>query len=389
MIADLGPTSRRFLTARLLTTLGTKVSSKIALTTFESKPLAIFGAGELGRLALEFCSACGSDVQVVLETNPKGETLGFGNKTVPVCPVNGFPEASRNKIDVLVAVSTTPFVPIKRFLEDHGYSNVIPFMDIVSKPQNAHPLTNGWRVGEVSPEELRDVEQVCNLWHDKASLEHYEAFVRWHVDSTEVLPQLVPIDPLSRYVIPQLKKFISSRHIQFVDVGACRGESLERLTKSSILFDQYILVEPDEDNREQLIEKCRYLGIDPSRLRVVDALLASEVGEVTFAKRLGYCSQIWSGGDVVRSTLRLDDLGVTPDVIKIHTEGNEAEIVRGGLETISTYRPALIVAVYHNRNGLSKAILDIADECIEYSWSFRLHAFQGTGAFIYGFPKDV
>lgn len=388
-MATVGLKSSRHLKARLLDALSKSGESKNRTPNLKPKWLAVFGAGDLGRLALEFCSSCGIDVDVVIETKPRAGIIEFGRRRIPVFPASEFPEANRQETVVLVAVSTSPFTPIHRLLKSYGYWEVIPFMDIANRSDCSHPLANGWRVGEVGFEELQDVKRVCGLWHDKASIEHFEAFVRWHVDSTELLPRRAPIDPNSRYVISQMRKFTSRRHFQFVDVGACRGETLERLSKASVFFDEYLLIEPDEDNRKQLTEKCRTMRIDPSCVQVSDALLARDSREVTFAKGLGYCSQIWPGGADVRSTLPLDDLGATPDVIKIHTEGGEAEIVAGSRKTISSYRPALMIAVYHDRSGISRAILDIANECADYYWLFRLHAFQGTGAFVYGFPKNA
>jgi hypothetical protein len=76
-----------------------------------------------------------------------------------------------------------------------------------------------------------------------------------------------------------------------------------------------------------------------------------------------------------------------PDLIKIHTEGSELDILKGAAKTIKRYNPLLAYSVYHNRDGLCRAIIEPMKSFDNYLWYFRLHCYQGTGAFVYGVPK--
>ena len=63
------------------------------------------------------------------------------------------------------------------------------------------------------------------------------------------------------------------------------------------------------------------------------------------------------------------------------------DVLLGGINTISKNRPALAFSIYHNRDGLCKVPFESMQLFDGYKWYFRLHSYQGTGAFIYGVPK--
>lgn len=54
---------------------------------------------------------------------------------------------------------------------------------------------------------------------------------------------------------------------------------------------------------------------------------------------------------------RMDDLAVTPDIIKIDTEGAEAAIIAGGLTTIRRHRPLILVEKLSD--DLASVLLDL------------------------------
>ena len=82
----------------------------------------------------------------------------------------------------------------------------------------------------------------------------------------------------------------------------------------------------------------------------------------------------------------MDSLQIKPDLIKIHTEGTELDVLMGAKKTIINYKPFLVCSVYHRREGFYSDITTPIKNFKNYNWFFRLHGFQGTGAFIYGIP---
>ena len=74
--------------------------------------------------------------------------------------------------------------------------------------------------------------------------------------------------------------------------------------------------------------------------------------------------------------------------IMIHAEGKELETLQSDLLKMAVYRPKIDVACYHSRDGLWKIEKFLMDNLPDYQWTFRLTAYMGQGAYIYGTPKE-
>jgi hypothetical protein len=73
--------------------------------------------------------------------------------------------------------------------------------------------------------------------------------------------------------------------------------------------------------------------------------------------------------------------------VDIHAEGCELETIKKNLYLFQRYRPKIEVACYHSRDGLWKIPSLLMSELDDYGWKFRLHAYMGQGAYIYGTPR--
>ncbi len=80
--------------------------------------------------------------------------------------------------------------------------------------------------------------------------------------------------------------------------------------------------------------------------------------------------------------------GTVPNNISIHTEGRELKTIEVNMHLFQKYRPTIDVACYHSRDGLWKIEKALMDGLPDYRWTFRLHAYQGQAAYIYGTPKE-
>lgn len=347
----------------------------------------LYGAGELGVLALEYCAACNIEVIGVIDKSKTGD-LTIGNRIFKLLPSDELTAKKFKSVPVFVAIANLPVQPIIDSLKSQGWERVLPFYALTSTSRTGHPLLSGWLIQTVSTEEVEDVKNICEAWSDDASLDHYESFIDWHLDFTETLPQVEPILLAHRYLIDPVCSRIGNRRGQLVDVGSHFGQMPRRYINSGFDFQDYVLVEPDVRNRERLELEVRDLRTSSATVTILPDLLAAKSGSTNFVEGLGYCSQVWSKSDVSRPTVTLDDLHLRPDVLKIHTEGTEFDILQGGFRTILNFRPIIMFTTYHNRDGLSRSIFGPMKLFPNYSWYFRLHSFQGTGAVVYGLPSE-
>ena len=77
-----------------------------------------------------------------------------------------------------------------------------------------------------------------------------------------------------------------------------------------------------------------------------------------------------------------------PKHVVVHQEGYELETIKANLKRLQAFRPSLEVACYHSRDGLWKIPKFLMDNLPDYDFKFRLHSFQGQGAYIYATPKE-
>ena len=347
----------------------------------------IYGAGELGVLAISYCESCSIPIHGVLDRNKigvmKGRTAEYTIKHPDLI------ELQENKdVLVVVAIATVPFGDIRKQLTQSGWNHVSPFYNLTTKQRKGHPLRNGWALGKVTDHEIDTVRWVCQKWEDDISFHHYEAFIAWHRDNTEIDLEEYPIDAEQRYVIPQLQEVLRACNQQFVDIGSHRGESVHRLNKAGILFNEYILIEPDALSRKIIESNLHELFSENVQVSIRDAILGDYNHFVPFKEGLGYSSQIWDESTEHRQVMRLDDLELQPSFLKIHTEGTEWNILRGAQKTIASNRPCIAFSVYHSRNGFFSDIAGAMRLFSGYRWFFRLHSYQGTGAFVYAIPDS-
>lgn len=352
-----------------------------------SRGIFLYGAGELGVLALEYCAACKIEVIGVVDKSKSGART-FGDGVIDISSPNQSSIDKFKSIPIFVAIANTPVQPIIDSLKSQRWRHVFPFYALTSTLRAGHPLSNGWLIQGIDGKEIDDVREICEVWCDDASLEHYESFIDWHLDFTESLPQIEPILPAQRYLIDSVRFAIGNRRGQLVDVGSHLGQMPRRLINAGFDFHEYVLVEPDTLNRQRLEIEVRDFMPPSAKVTILADLLASKIASSNFAEGLGYCSQVWSKSELSRITTKLDDLQLNPDLLKIHTEGTEFDILQGGLKTILKSRPVVLFTTYHNRDGLSRSIAGSMRMFPNYSWSFRLHSFQGTGAVVYGFPDE-
>jgi FkbM family methyltransferase len=363
-----------------------KSKKNLSTSFFIDSEIYIYGAGDLGALAIEYCEACGIKILGVLDQTREGFISGraFNYRIYKPYEVSLF---DRKKYPVFVAVATVPFTPISEILSALDWSNIYPFYSMTTLANDAHPLSNGWEVGNVNSEELEGVRWVGNNWSDATSLNHYEAFLAWHIDCSELPIGDGSISPNQRYTIEPLISRLSRNKKQMIDVGSHEGESVKRLLDAGICFAEYVLIEPDSKSQKKLRQNIQKYLPSSATVKYKEVIISSNNEFMGFEEGLGYCSQLWSQSKNIRPTLTLDSLKLKPDFIKIHTEGSELDILKGANKTIKEYKPSLAYSVYHNRDGLYRAIIEPMRSLDNYRWYFRLHSYQGTGAFVYGVPN--
>ena len=351
------------------------------------RPIALYGAGNLGRMAREFLDSVGAEIAVVLDTEAARIAQNPFWSGIQVLRPHAMPPSIRSRLRLAVCVVTSPYVPIERTLVEHGFEDVVPFYDLAECFRGIHPLSNGWFAGPLSSLDRRNIGDVLARWHDDASRAHHLQFLAWRRLREEWSFESAPIPGCERFFIPEVVDVLTGQE-RFVDAGAHEGMVIKTfLDRTQGRFESIIAVEPDPANRARLQTNLQS-WTSGTTVTVHDCALADSKGDALFHAGLGYASQLSPTGRLRVTTHRLDDLGLSPTFMKLHLEGAELGALKGARETMLAHRPIVAATIYHNDDGIWKTPLWLMTALPDYRFLFRLHGWCGTGAVIYAIPKE-
>jgi FkbM family methyltransferase len=350
-------------------------------------PIALYGAGNLGRMAREFLDAVGRKFAPVIDRNAAGLRNDPYWSSHDVMAPDEVPDDIKLSHVVLVTVATAAYAPVEAALREAGFAHVVPFYDFAEGFRSRHPLSNGWFAGAFSELDLRMTLRALEGFGDDVSRAHHLQFLAWRRLRQEWTFAGAPVTGDDRFFIPEVMDILGDDEI-FIDAGAHRGSVIEAFAqRTNGKFRRIVAVEPDAANREKLKAFLDTTMSGDTRIAIFDCALGSAPGEARFHSGLGYASQISSTGkDAVRIEM-LDALGPA-SFLKLHLEGAELEALKGARELLRRDRPVVAATVYHNDDGIWRTPLWLMETLTDYRYLFRLHSWCGTGAVVYAIPEE-
>jgi FkbM family methyltransferase len=160
------------------------------------------------------------------------------------------------------------------------------------------------------------------------------------------LPRYIAAAPRYDTVLPELVKFLLERRDRaqkfvFVDVGANIGDTVRLVSAGTGDANvSFICIEPDEAYLPFLCSNTAGL---PVVVHNVIAAASTGAANVAFSRIAGTSSVM--KGPEARRTVALDDLlsDISIDLIKIDTDGYEAEVLRGLARTLDRSAPLVFI----------------------------------------------
>jgi FkbM family methyltransferase len=351
-------------------------------------PLALYGAGNLGRLAWDFLKAVGQDLVMAIDRNARQLAQEQAWSGVRLLQADEVAETAKREIRLAVSVVAAPYVPLERSLAELGFKDIVPFYDLAESFRHVHPLSNGWFAPPLTAEDQNNTSKVLTLWDDDVSRAHHLQFLAWRRLREEWTFEAAPAPDCARFFIPEVTRLLHDDEI-LLDAGAHHGGVTQAFVhQTKCAFRQIIAVEPDPSSRARLEENLQsWLPNDP-RVSVIDCALAEDEGEARFHEGLGYASQLSDTGRMRITTRPLDALGLSPTFVKLHLEGGELPALQGARETLLSARPIVAATVYHNADGIWKTPLWLMKTLPDHRFLFRVDSWCGTGAVVYAIPKE-
>ena len=351
------------------------------------RPLVLYGAGKLGRLAADLFRRLGIPVAYALDRSPiaGGRLPGDIRVTTP----DAISRVDRDNCMVAVCIVNVPYEPIRADLSAVGWRHIFPVYDLLEAYADRLSMGNGWFADRIDGEDISRITTVLSHWSDDWSRAAHLQFMAWRLHRMEWQFQDAPVRIENRYFIEEVRSALSNKEY-FLDAGAYHGKVAARwldIVRGRVRA--ILAVEADCENVARLREWVSSLPVKIGRsIQVSDCALAAEDGVRSFSHGMDLAARIVDHGDGKVRTCRLDDLNFPVTYGKFHLEGGELDALRGGITTLQRQRPVLAVTMYHNRDGLWRTPSFLMDALPDYRFLMRLHAWCGTGCVFYAIPKE-
>lgn len=135
----------------------------------------------------------------------------------------------------------------------------------------------------------------------------------------------------------------------FIDIGAYRGDTVEQFLKfTNGKYSNILALEPDQKTYKKLAENCKAL----KNFEAINGAVTCVDGTVEFSNAAGRQSTIGSGIEIPSFTIDKLSEKFVPTYIKIDAEGAEIDILNGGKNIISEYKPKIKIATYHKNRDI-------------------------------------
>jgi FkbM family methyltransferase len=349
------------------------------------KPLTLYGAGNLGRMAKSYFERLNIPVSLAVDANADRHRHASCWQGTPLCTPDEATAEQKATSLLAICIATSPYSDIHTELRAQGWRDIVPFYDIAEAYREHHPLGNGWFAGSLDDRDLSGIENALNRWDDDISRAHHLQFIAWHALREEWRFDGAPVTTNDRYFIPEIRKVLHGQEI-FVDGGAHQGEVTLRFAEMmEHRYAQAWLIEADVEN----LRRCKKAVDHMADTRLLHRAIGDVPGIQGFYPGLGYASQLCRTGPQQIAVTPIDQLGIDgASFIKLHLEGSELAALRGSIQTITAYRPIIAATAYHNHLGLWELPAWFAEQLPGYTLLFRAHGWCGTGAVIYAIPAE-
>lgn len=354
-----------------------------------NKPLVLYGAGELGKMAKCFFEMHEIPFLYVVDANAARYFDSAVWKSISVVKPEDVSQEDRTRCLLVICIAALPYTEVTAPLLEQGWQDIVPFYDITEAYIDRCPLNNGWFTGSLDKDDIAGIEYALDHWDDDVSRAHHLQFMAWHRLRKEWIFDNAPVTTGDRYFIPKILYLLHEREV-FLDVGAHYGEVSQRFMNAvQHKFSKVYAIEPDKHNIKVLRAKFADLYVPASQdIEIIECAIGKQSGSASYFHGLDYASQISSLAQEVVVVRTLDDMDIPATFIKLHLEGWEYEALQGGMRMLNKYRPLIVTTTYHKRNGLWQLPVFLMKGMKDYVFLFRLHSWMGTGSVLYAIPRE-
>jgi FkbM family methyltransferase len=351
----------------------------------ELHPLALYGAGTLGRSVLKRLRVLGIEPVAFADDTPEkqGDLVDGVEVMTPSEVVRRF---SADTIFVVTILNPQlSFLKAKEKLHAGSTSRVVSFLSLA------------WRYPEVflpyyqfeKPESLLEksagIKRAFGLWSDEESRRQYVDQLRFRLYlDFESLPANSHEGYFPHDVITPLPD-----NTVFVDCGAFDGDSIrDFITLQGNNFTRIYAFEPDAINFSRLKEFVAGKGL-ADKTEIFHAAVGQTRTRVAFNATGNMSATLASDGEETVELLPLDEI-VNPDegliFLKFDVEGGEDEALNGAQLLLKKAKPIVALSIYHRPDDLWSLPLRLHSFDPDYKYYLRTQGEDGMDVICYAVP---
>jgi FkbM family methyltransferase len=343
--------------------------------------VVLVGAGKVGR---EFLSALNAaHVPVLAFADNNQARWGTAIAAVAVlAPGEAVRRFRRNAVFLLtIGRIGTGIAEIREQFSTLGAESVIHFSEAIQF------VPEIWQQFFLSPGTFTEGDadncaHAYRLFDDAQSKSAFVTHLRWRATLD---PGMLPTPDYENQYFPS--NVVAPRHCaQFVDVGAYTGDTLCALSRfAGRSLRSYHGFEPDPSNYRSLVSQAAAMAERHPGVRIVTKQVAiGAIDQVmSFAGDGSATAQIDHTGGLLVQCTTLDSHALDPTYLKIDVEGSEDAVLRGGWQTLRTWKPTVAIATYHHPRDLFELPLLLATIAPDYRFYLRSHGDAGVDLVCY------
>ncbi|MGD9731208.1 MAG: FkbM family methyltransferase [Desulfamplus sp.] len=348
------------------------------------KPIILYGAGELGKMAKEFLANLNIPFLYVVDKNADKYKNDANWQDVSIIGLDQVNAEDKKNTLLIICIVTIPLIALKNQLIAAGWEDITFFYDVSEAYCDCQPISNGWFIKKISLTEKELIKKVYSSFNDDVSRMYYIQFLAWRRLRMEVLFSDIEINMSNRFFIPELVSVLNEQEV-FVDCGAHKGFVIKKFLETvQNKYNHIYAIEPDKQN----FQLCKTALENIENITMIECALSNDIGKMAFYEGFDYASKLSSAGNTNIMTITLDSLNIPATFIKIHLEGGELNALKGALNTINKSRPIIAVTTYHNSDGAFRIPCFFIENMKDYLFYMRLHSWGGTGAVFYSIPLE-
>lgn len=348
-----------------------------------SKPMALFGAGNMGQEVARRLKAKGVDVACFIDDTPEKE--GTFIQQMPVfSKKEAFAKYGSNMSVVVTILNPKHSYPAtEREFKEQFNIDTISIFGLAWSDESLFDCLHGTIPPQKTLQFKDRILQAYDILSDEKSQEEFVRQIQFRLTLDFAI--LSPKEQNAYF--PADVPLALDTPFHFVDAGAYDGDSIESLCQHVDVenIKSIQAFEPDPQNFSKLEKVVLQQGLE-DKTKLFKAALDGEEGTLKFKASGDMSASFNDEGNIevpVYTLIPCFESFDGPAYIKFDIEGAENSTIKSSLKKIKEHKPAMAISIYHKSADIWDIPIMLNDLGVGYKFYLRNHGVDTTDVICY------